>query len=236
MARLVSPLVLLRSEFDEVNPGRDRRSDGWIGDAHHQLSVSDHNPDAGGNVHAIDVDVDGVPMAKIVAFVVARCKAGTERRLKYVIFRRVIWSASWGWTPRRYTGTNPHIAHAHFSIKPDAGLYRGAGDWGIAAAFGPRTESGTVKVSPAAAKPSSAAGGHPAGSRVLELAKPTLSGDDVRYVQRWIGKARCGTPDGRYGPRTRGGVVWYQKLRGVDPDGVVGPVTWRQMGVKASAR
>src|SRR4029078_1414527 len=28
---------------------------------------------------------------------------------------RTIWSASYGWRPRRYTGSNPHTDHVHIS-------------------------------------------------------------------------------------------------------------------------
>ena len=66
---LVPCLVKLRSEFNAIAPDRDKSSDGSIGDAAHQDSQSDHNPDETGNVpirdaykvnevHAIDVDVD----------------------------------------------------------------------------------------------------------------------------------------------------------------------------------
>jgi hypothetical protein len=228
MAQLVNGLVSLRAEFDTVNPHRDRSSDGWIGDAHHALTISDHNPDAAGNVRAIDVDVDGVPMAKIVAFMVARCKAGKERRLHYVIFRRTIWSSSWGWTPRRYLGLNPHTKHAHFSASPDLALARTAGAWGIAAEFGPQSREEAAHA-PKPARPST----HAAGSRRLVLRDPALSGDDVRFVQRWIGD-RCGPADGQYGPKTVAGVRWYQRMRGLAADGIVGPATWRNMGVRYS--
>lgn len=225
MAMLINGLVVLRSEFDKVNPKRDHSSDGWIGDDRHAQTISDHNPDDAGLVHAIDVDVDGVPMAKIVAFVVARCKAGKETRLQYVIFRRTIWSRSWGWTARTYTGINPHTKHAHFSAR-HADVAGNSEPWGVASAFAP----GAAPATPARPVESTAA--HPPGSRRLALRDPVLSGADVLFVQRWIGRDHAGTPDGRCGPNTIAGVKWYQKLRGLAVDGVVGPQTWRNMGVK----
>jgi glycosyl hydrolase family 25 len=129
---LVDSLIALRSEFNRVGPNRDKFTDGSIGDEAHSQSVSDHNPDETGNtggvedsdsineVHAIDVDksgpwLGGLTMEKIVQFLVARCKSGAEKRLRYIIYNQRIWSASTGWEQRAYTGPNPHTEHAHFS-------------------------------------------------------------------------------------------------------------------------
>ncbi len=73
--------------------------------------------------------------------------------------------------------------------------------------------------------------GHEAGSRDLSLVSPRQSGDDVRYVQRWIGERRCGKADGVYGPNTREGVIWYQKMRGIAASGVCDRDTWRNLRV-----
>lgn len=70
------------------------------------------------------------------------------------------------------------------------------------------------------------------GTRVLRLTSPNMRGSDVAFVQRWIGPAQCGPADGVFGARTRAGVLWYQRLRHIGADGVVGPQTWRQMGVR----
>jgi hypothetical protein len=127
---LVPCLVKLRSEFNAIAPDRDKSSDGSIGDTAHQGSQSDHNPDETGNVpirdadkvnevHAIDVDVDlrvpGLSMENVVQFLLTRCRSGAEKRLRYIIYNRRIWSASTGWRQRTYTGANAHDHHAHFS-------------------------------------------------------------------------------------------------------------------------
>lgn len=225
LAFLVPPGVDLRSEFNRINPKRDRSSDGWIGDAKHAARASDHNPRGDGSVLALDVDVDGVPMARIVAFIVAECRAGRETRLQYVIFRRTIWSRSWGWTARAYHGTNPHTRHAHFSFRDGAAGRRG-GAWGIVEKFGPQA----VKPRPAG-KPASPAA-HPPGSRAVWLRPQPMTGADVAYLQRWIGEKRCGPADGVYGRRTGMAVRWYQNMRGLAADGIVGPQTWRHLGVR----
>jgi len=64
MARLVAAGVKLRKQVDKAFPGRDKRSDGWIGDRAHQARKSDHNPDKNGWVHAIDIDADLIPWNK----------------------------------------------------------------------------------------------------------------------------------------------------------------------------
>jgi hypothetical protein len=103
---LVPCLVRLRAEFNSVAPRRARDSDGTIGDRAHQNRSSDHNPDETGTVpvrdadrinevHALDIDKDlrtpGLDMEKVVQFLVGRCRAGTERRLLYIIWNRRIW-------------------------------------------------------------------------------------------------------------------------------------------------
>lgn len=134
---LVPCLVKLRAEFDDVAPGRDRASDGTIGDANHS-SNSDHTPDeisdalrnkdgdSRNEVHALDVDADlrvpGLWMERVVQLLLVRCRSGAERRLRYIIFNRRIWSASNGWRQQRYTGPNPHDKHAHFSSSYDSAL------------------------------------------------------------------------------------------------------------------
>jgi len=68
------------------------------------------------------------------------------------------------------------------------------------------------------------------GTRVLSLKNPMMSGTDVAFIQRFIGSAQCGVADGWFGPNTDRGVRWYQGMRGITVDGIVGPQTWHQMG------
>ncbi len=143
---LVPCLVSLRGEFNQLSPGRDKTSDGSIGDAAHAGSSSDHNPDETGatpsedadstnEVHAIDVDRDlrkaGWDMARAVGIIVARHRAGRDDRLQNVIFNRRIWSRSWGWTAREYTGSNPHDHHAHFSARYTSAEESDTRPWGL---------------------------------------------------------------------------------------------------------
>lgn len=143
---LVPSLDSLRDEFDELAPNRDHSSDGSIGDSAHASSSSDHNPDETGatptedadqinEVHAIDVDVDlrksGWTMAKAVEIIVTRHRTGKDDRLQNVIYNRRIWSRSWGWTAREYTGSNPHDKHAHFSSRYTTTQENSRRPWGL---------------------------------------------------------------------------------------------------------
>jgi hypothetical protein len=127
---LVPCLVRLRTELNEIAPGRDKASDGTIGDRAHRANVSDHNDDEVGRVpirdadakhevHAFDADDDlrtpNLTMEMVVQHLLARCRGGAEKRLRYIIYNRRIWEASNGWRKRAYSGASPHTEHAHFS-------------------------------------------------------------------------------------------------------------------------
>lgn len=77
---------------------------------------------------------------------------------------------------------------------------------------------------------------HRPGSRVLryEPGKTVLKGEDVKYVQRYIGAQRAGSADGIAGAKFRSAVRWYQRMRGLKVDGVVGASTWRALGIKTN--
>lgn len=143
---LVPCLVSLRNEFNAVSPGRDKASDGSIGDSAHAQSPSDHNPDETGStpyadadrtneVHAIDVDDDlrrsGWSMQKAVEIIVVRHRNGRDDRLQNVIYNRRIWSRQWGWTARVYTGASSHTEHAHFSARYTTPQENNSGAWGL---------------------------------------------------------------------------------------------------------
>lgn len=127
MAILAPCLHRLFAEIDANWPNRDRRTDGWIGDADHQTRESDHNPDSRGIVHAIDIDKDGPDPI----FIVEQC-ISENRPTEYVIFNRTIWSRTKDFRPRAYTGKNPHTDHIHVSIRYGAHWEANTWAWGIA--------------------------------------------------------------------------------------------------------
>jgi hypothetical protein len=121
--RLAGSLDRLFDEVDGIWPHRDRSSDGWIGDAAHQARRSEHNPDAHGIVHAIDVTVAGIDKARLLKAVI-----GADP-VWYVIHDGRIWSRTYGWKARRYTGPNPHHHHVHISIRSGHDAEAWTGNW-----------------------------------------------------------------------------------------------------------
>ena len=111
--------VTLRNQINRRFPKRDKRSDGWIGDASHQASTtSDHNPDwsAGGVVRAIDIDADLLPQAgnhqaaETLAEELRQLARTHERtRIAYIIFQGRIASERENFAWRRYSGSNPTL-------------------------------------------------------------------------------------------------------------------------------
>lgn len=126
---------------------------------------------------------------------------------------------------RRWNG-DPKAARAHVSVH--------AGE--SKAAWIAREESPGKPAPKPIVRPAPKPVGHPAGSRVLQYApgKAVLKGEDVAYVQRFIGPAKAGPADGTFGARSRAAVIWYQKLRGLRADGAVGAKTWGAMGVRSN--
>ncbi len=141
---LVPCLEQLRTELNQIAPKRDKTTDGTIGNAAHQKSVSDHNDDEIGRVpirdadskhevHAIDLDTDlrepNLTMEMVVQHTLSRCRTGKEKRLRYVIYNRRIWEASNGWKQRKYIGDSPHTEHAHFSASYETKLEASIASW-----------------------------------------------------------------------------------------------------------
>jgi hypothetical protein len=152
---VVNSLPVSTSLVEEINwlaPGRDKSSDGTVGDKAHADTSSDHNLDESGRTpsedsdsideaHARDVDASGPwppgwSMERIVQIILSMARLGLLPGLQNVIYNRRIWSRSWGWTKRAYTGSNPHDKHGHFGFRYGSGSglsnpenFRGP--WGI---------------------------------------------------------------------------------------------------------
>ena len=123
--RLVASLRRLARTVDETWPDRATGSDGWLGDAAHQRRLSDHNPDALGRVHALDITARGIdPMAVVNA---ARDHPSTH----YVIWDRRIWSRRTEMAAIPYEGADPHVSHVHVSVEHTAQGRTSDAPWSI---------------------------------------------------------------------------------------------------------
>ncbi len=119
-ARLVRAGVTLRNQVNAKWPNRDKASDGWIGDAAHAARKSDHNPDADGWVHALDIDKDGIDADRLANELVAYARnlEPGSRRLKNIVFKGRVASGTypdkfWIWRSDPDLG---HYQHIHISF------------------------------------------------------------------------------------------------------------------------
>lgn len=122
-AVLAPSLARLRTSINTRWPNRDHSSDGWIGDKAHQATVSDHNPDANGIVHALDIDRDGVHIPTLIAAMLLHPST------RYVIYFKRIYHVNDLFKPKKYTGKNQHTGHAHGSIQHTNAARNSKVDW-----------------------------------------------------------------------------------------------------------
>lgn len=203
-------LTTWRAHVNAKYSGRTKLSDGTIGDTAHAATSSQHNPDSDGSVDAWDCDVNLLGTGnqtgsngEVLAMRGLIAEFQKQPQAQLWIFQRQISNRDIGpWKVRPYTGPSPHDHHCHFQSKQSQ-----------------ETRPYTGEIAQAVnAKPASA------GSRTL---KTGSTGEDVRYLQRWLGIES----DGWFGARTKAKVIRYQTMRGITADGVVGPRTWREMGI-----
>jgi hypothetical protein len=137
--RTAKSLLTLRDEVNQAAPGRNRASDGTIGDAAHCHRRSDHNPWVRegniGVVTAMDIThdpSDGCDAGEIAESI----RRNRDPRVKSIIWNRQIANSSsingrppWAW--RTYTGSNPHDKHIHISVKSDKPNYDSTAAWNV---------------------------------------------------------------------------------------------------------
>lgn len=135
--RVAESLLTLRNQINATAPGRDRASDGTIGDLDHENRNSDHNPwviDGNvGVVTAMDITHDQAGGCDANAIAEA-IRGSQDERVKYIIWNKKIANSSpiagrpaWEW--RTYTGVNPHDKHVHISVQPLKAQYDSTKAW-----------------------------------------------------------------------------------------------------------
>jgi len=113
--RAANCLLVFRDQIDKLYPGRNKESDGIIGDAAHQATPSDHNPDEYGVVHAIDITHDPAHGLDIELLADSLC-ASQDERISYIIANEQITGPGYGWEWNVYFGDDPHTNHLHLSV------------------------------------------------------------------------------------------------------------------------
>lgn len=125
MARLAPSINRIFGELDRRWPRRDHRTDGWYASPKARKSKG-HNPGHNGYSHAIDVDKDGIDPMWIISHIVK-----DDKVLWYIIWNRRLYSNTYNWVPRAYTGSNPHTDHMHIEIYQTDYAEKWAKSWGL---------------------------------------------------------------------------------------------------------
>lgn len=212
--RVAGSLEKLLSQINERFPGRNKDSDGGIGNAEHASRSSDHNPwvkdGKTGIVTARDFTHD--PRSGCDSYVLAQALLDSrDPRIKYVISNRRIASGTGGpspWKWRKYTGANPHDHHCHVSVEDDKRLYDDTTVWDI-------DLMASLKPTAPARQPAT----------LPPLLKKGSRGEDVKHAQKLL-KIRV---DGSYGKNTEAAVRSFQTKRKLGVDGRIGPQTWKAL-------
>lgn len=194
-AYLAPTLSRLRDDLNARWPGRDKGTDGWIGDAAHQAQTSDHNPDRkSGVVRALDIDKDGIHIPSVLASIMVHGSTN------YVIYNRKIFRRGDQFKPRSYGGSNPHTSHIHDSILHSPGSENNKGEFTI-------LKYGTASW----------------GGKLLKQGVTGWEVKELQALLNAYGFSL--TLDSVFGPNTDSAVRQFQRVMGIGTDGAVGAVT-----------
>lgn len=201
-------LTKLLAQVNTTCPARSKASDGIIGDTAHAASVSDHNPDPDGVVHALDLTHDPIHGLDATKLGVALINSHDPRIAYLIVNRRIASSTISPWTWRPYNGTDPHTSHLHLSLAHTAA----ADDqraWAITGAATPTPPPSTGELT----------------VKTIDLRAATathlITAPGVIPLQRLLGV----TPDGQAGAHTKWALGEQQRTHGVAGDFIFGPAT-----------
>ncbi|HEV8675009.1 MAG TPA: peptidoglycan-binding domain-containing protein [Methylomirabilota bacterium] len=224
--KLTPSLIACVDEADRLWPGRNQASDGSIGDAAHQATRSDHNPNPGGWVTALDLTHDPDVGLDIHAWA-DELRRRRDHRVKYVISAGRIfasyhrdWRDAWAWGP--YNGANAHTRHAHVSVL-DTPTGRGLTAPWFAAGGAPGTPARVPQLQipdrpyPGVIGPGDGMPPQPP-SPAVKVWQQALAERGYQLVV-----------DGRFGRHTEATVRNFQARARIPIDGIAGPATWHNL-------
>ena len=220
---------------DAVNgkfPKRSKASDGTVGDKPHAERPSEHNPDRDGSVDAYDMDVnlngsknDEGTQEELRAIEELKAEFEKQPGAQLWIHRGEIANKDIGkWKRRKYSGVNKHMHHVHWQSDPDAENRPMRGDLTVDEVVDAlnqplRTEAKSIPDWPIDDDKS---------FRPYHSNAPYYA--TIERVQRRLRERGWKVSvDGRYGPMTERCVVRFQREKGLKPDGLIGPKTWRAL-------
>lgn len=214
--RMAKSLEILLAQVNALAPGRDKSSDGGIGNAEHSARESDHNPNEQGVVCARDFTND--PAHMVSEQLAEALRASRDPRIKYIISNRKIAASyatggqpPWAWRP--YNGANPHNHHCHVSVLGDAVHYDDTRPWQftMGAVAAPTVQADPVKPNDPV------------------LRKGDKGPDVVRLQVLLNSHGAILKEDGDFGNGTKAAVEIVQTKLGIVADGVVGKYTWEAL-------
>src|ERR1044072_3550824 len=218
--RVAKSLNVLLNQLNVMFPGRDKSSDGSIGDAAHATRDSNHNPwvhDSNGQPVVTARDFTNDPKHMDSHLLALALVASRDQRIKYVIDHGKICAGNLGpqpWVWRKYNGINQHDHHCHLSVIDQQGRYDDETQW-------------VIKMPEASAEDLSAKQATPPAKTYITLRKGS-TGAEVGRLQQLLNKHGYSkvVVDDAFGKQTRVAVVAFQNANKLVGDGVVGKYTW----------
>jgi hypothetical protein len=192
---LAPSLKKLFADVDAKWPHRSKAWDGSIGDASHAARKSEHNPNRDthdavpdGAVTAIDITSADIDAPWVIKHLI------NDPRVWYVIHDGTIWSRTYKFAARKYTGANSHTHHIHVSLNQNKQAVNDVEDW--------------FSTAPAPAP-------HPAIVPLDKRVKPGANAAQVKLLQQMLITAGYGPIKGAYtttyGTATQAAVVRFHK-------------------------
>lgn len=220
---------MLLDEVNRQHPGRDKHSDGWIGDPRHfaagrpENGGSKHNPNRRGAVDARDFDSSALDVAQFVA---AAIRHPSTRN---VIYNRKIRSKGYSGglsVAYAYHGPSPHTEHVHVDIEMTERQENDGRAWGYYRG-GLSSPVVAVPVSTKTVKPGTAVP-HGGMTHMPTLRRTSAVLAATRTLQRALTRLgyKPGPVDGKFGPTTAKTVRAFQTKFKLGADGIAGPKTW----------